>query len=324
VWITTADSPSLTLSQPIPGSWRDRVDGAEGVVRTEPYLLGFAAWHKPHAGGNENCCVIGTRLGDASLGAIREAPPQLRDRLSEPGAVIVDELEMPKLGLSTGEDEFAEINHQRVRVVGTVRGFQGFTAPFVFCSLRTAEMILPRDPGQPEQVMHVLARCRDPGDAEAVAAQLRAQYPDMGAYTAADFSVRTRVHWLFRSNAGTVMLCTVALALLVGLVVTRQTLYSAAVAALREYAMLDALGIPRGRLVRLVMAKSFWIGLIGVVLALPLVHALGWAAGLINVKVLLEGWLVAGSSVVTLVMALVSGLAALLALRRVEPATLLR
>jgi putative ABC transport system permease protein len=324
LWVTTGDAPSLTLAQSIPESWLLRVAAQPEVERAEPYLLGFAAWHKPRAGGNENCCIIGSRLGLDSLGAIREASPQLRARLSEPGTVIVDELEMPKLGLATGQDEVVEINNQRVRVVGTVRGFQGFTAPFVFCSLETARRLLPSDPRQATQIMHVLARCRSPQDAAAVAARLRDTYPEMGTYTAADFSLRTRLHWLFRSNAGTVMICTVGLALLVGLVVTRQTLYSAAVAALREYAMLDALGVPRWRLVTLVLAKSFWIGLIGVALALPLVQVLSWAANWIHVKVLLEGWLLAGSAVLTLLMALVSGLAALLALRRVEPATLLR
>jgi len=52
--------------------------------------------------------------------------------------------------------------------------------------------------------------------------------------------------------------CTVVLALVVGLAVTSQTLYAAAVASLREYAVLDALGIPRWRLAALVLATSFW------------------------------------------------------------------
>ena len=324
LWITTGDAPSLTLAQSIPESWLLRVAAQPEVERAEPYLLGFAAWHKPSAGGNENCCIIGSRLDADSLGAIREATPELRSKLSEPGTVIVDEQEMPVLGLITGRDELVEINNQRIRVVGTVRGFQGFTAPFVFCSMETARQLLPSDPRQPDQVMHVLARCGSPEAAERVALRLREEYPEMGSYTAADFSLRTRLHWLFRSNAGTVMICTVALALLVGLVVTRQTLYSAVVAALREYGMLDALGIPRWRLVTLVLAKSFWIGVIGVLLALPMARGLSWAASLIHVKVLLEGWLLVGSSLLTLMMALVSGVAALLALRRVEPATLLR
>ena len=77
-------------------------------------------------------------------------------------------------------------------VIGTVRGFQGFTAPFVFCSLETARTLLPRDPRQPEQVMHVLARCGGPEQARVVAQRLRDEYAEMGTYTAADESGAAR------------------------------------------------------------------------------------------------------------------------------------
>ncbi len=324
IWVTTADAESLTLAHAIPESWLLRLDGQPEIQRTEPYLLGFGMWHKPAQGGSENCCIIGSRLDEHSLGAIREVPADLRARLSEPGTVVVDALELAKLGLHRGVGEFAEINQQRVRVVGTIHGFQGFTAPFVFCSMPTARMLLPFFDQQPNQTMHVLARCRDPHEAAAVVQRLRAQHPDMGVYTTEEFSQKTRLYWLFRSSAGTVMLCTVTLALLVGLVVTRQTLYAAVLAALREYAVLDALGIPRWRLVTLVLAKSFWIGLIGIAIALPVVYGLSWAGSLVRTQVLLPSWLLLVTAALTLGMALVSGVSALRSLKQLEPATLLR
>lgn len=324
LWVTTGDCPSLTLSHPIPEGWLLRVAAQPEVERAEPYLLGFGMWHKPDQGGSENCCIIGSRLDGDSLGVIREVTPEARRRLTEPGTVVVDEGELAKLGLRHGVDEFAEVNEQRVRVVGTVKGFQGFTAPFVFCSLHTARTLMPSFEQQPGLTMHVLARCKDPQAAAAVAERLRAQYPDMGVYTNLEFSRRTRVHWLFRSSAGSVMICTVILALLVGLVVTRQTLYAAALASLREYGVLDALGIPRWRLVALVLVKSFWIGLAGIALSLPVMFGLSWAAALIRTKVLLPSWLVVFTVGLTLVMALVSGVAALRSLKQIEPATLLR
>jgi putative ABC transport system permease protein len=324
IWVTTADAPSLTLAEPIPENWLLRVAAQPEVDRAEPYLMGFGSWHKPGQGSSENCIIIGSRLDNDSLGVIREASVDLRTRLSEPGTVFVDEVELAKLGLRHGVNEFAEINHHRVRVVGTVRGFQGFTAPFVFCSLPTARMLMPMYTEQPDTIMHVLGRCRDPRDAAAVAERLRTHYPGMAAYTSADFSRRSQLHWLIRSSGGTVMVCTVALALLVGLVVTRQTLYAATIASLKEYAVLDALGIPRRRLILLVLAQSSWIGLAGFVLALPVIYSLSAAADLIHTKVLLPGWLLAVTTTLTLGMALVSGLSALRSLRQIEPALLLR
>ena len=59
------------------------------------------------------------------------------------------------------------------------------------------------------------------------------------------------------------------LGLLVGAVVTSQTLYAATAASLKEYAVLRALGIPRWRMALSVLGQSFWIGLAGVVIAVP-------------------------------------------------------
>jgi putative ABC transport system permease protein len=74
----------------------------------------------------------------------------------------------------------------------------------------------------------------------------------------------------------------------------------------------------------LVMSQSAWIGVIGVSLALPTAYALARVTDRLEVQVLLPWWLLTGATVVTLVMALVSGVFALRSLRQVEPATLLR
>src|SRR5262249_41899346 len=247
----------------------------------------------------------------------------VRERLTEPGAVVVDESEMAKLNIKNVGD-IAEVSNCRVRVVGLVQGVASTTAPFVFCSLHTARLLLPLFQATPESTMYVLARCRNPQEAAAVVQRLRDLYPDMSVFTSTEFSRKTRLYWLIRSKAGTAMACTVVLALLVGLVVTSQTLYAATAASLREYAVLDALGIPRWRLSALVMTKSFWIGVIGVAIAVPICIGLGELAMLTKTQVLLPPMLLAATAALTMAMALLSGLMALRSLRMVEPVTLLR
>ena len=66
-----------------------------------------------------------------------------------------------------------------------------------------------------------------------------------------------------------VLICTMVLALLVGLAVTSETLYAAVLAQSKEFAVLEALGIPRRHVVGLVLAQSFWLGVGGILLALP-------------------------------------------------------
>ena len=70
----------------------------------------------------------------------------------------------------------------------------------------------------------------------------------MATYTSEEFSRRTRLHWLTKTKAGIALGCAAVLGLLVGAVVTSQTLYAATVSCLREYAVLCALGISRWRM----------------------------------------------------------------------------
>jgi len=324
IWVSNRDVESIALSHPIPEAWRLRLDEQPEVVQTESLLFGFGSWHRSDSGSAETCCIVGTRLEEGSLGVLRDLTPQMRERLTEPGAVVVDESERSKLGIRKGVGEVAEVSNRRVRIVGLVHGISSTTAPFVFCSLETARLLLPVFEANPAQTMYVLARCRSSAEAAAVVARLRRSYPDMAVFTSTEFSRRTRTYWLIRSKAGTAMACTVVLALLVGLVVTSQTLYAATAASLREYAVLDALGIPRQRLVGLVLSKSFWIGVVGVCMALPVSLGLAEAARLLETKVLLPHWVLAGSAALTMGMALLSGVAALRSLRLVEPVSLLR
>src|SRR5262249_56213395 len=121
----------------------------------------------------------------------------------------------------------------------------------------------------------VVARWRDGGGAPAVVERLRAN-PNVSVFTAEELSWRTRLHWMMKTKAGIALGFAAALGLLVGAVVTSQTLYAATAVSLREYAVLRALGIPRWRMAMLVMSQSFWGGIIGVALSIPAVPLLAW------------------------------------------------
>jgi putative ABC transport system permease protein len=205
-------------------------------------------------------------------------------------------------------------------VVGLVRNYRSLAGPYVFCSINTARPLLRM--GQ-DQTTYLLGKCQDPQQAPAVVDRLR-RYEDMSAFATPEFSVRSRVHWLTKTKAGVALGYSALLGLLVGAVVTSQTLYAAVAASLREYAILQALGIPRWRMAAAVMAQSFWVGVIGVALALPTVFGLARLAEIAGARVQLGAELLAAVAVLTLVMALASGLAALRSLRLIEPANLLR
>src|SRR5437870_8074999 len=115
IWVGAPSVLSVDVGRAIPESYLARVASQPEVSEAEIYLQGFAYWTKPN-GGSELCIVIGSRLEQNSLGAVKELTPELRARLTEPGSIIVDESDLGRLGI-TGIGDVAEITGQRVRVV---------------------------------------------------------------------------------------------------------------------------------------------------------------------------------------------------------------
>jgi putative ABC transport system permease protein len=330
IWVGAPHVLSVDLGRPIPESFLSRVADQPEVAQCEVYIQGFAYWSKPR-GGSELCLVIGARLGlddphTQPMGAINELTPELRSLIQEPGSIICDESELRRLGI-TGIGDTAEISGSRVRVVGIVHGMKSIAGPFIFCNVETARRLLYRQ--AMNQTYYVLARLKPEHKNHAQRVVDRINHDDMNnekllAFTSDEFSRRTQWHWLTTTRAGIALGYAAALGLLVGGVVTSQTLYAATAASMREYAVLRALGIPRWRMSLSVVAQSFWVGVSGILLAWPAVIAFASIADWLGARVLLPWWLLTGSATVTMIVALLSGLFALRSLRSVEPALLLR
>jgi len=319
IWVTAPDVLSVDLGKQMPASRITRVLNEPEVEQAELYIQGFSYWAKP-GGGSELCIIIGSRMEDGSLGTVAELTPELRDKLTEPGSIAVDESELDRLSIK-GIDDTAEIMGHRVRVVGLVHNLNSLAGPYIFCSATTARPLLRMFP---DNTTYVLARCKDHLDAPIVVNRLQEEYDDMTAFTSADFSFRSRWHWLTKTKAGIAMGFAAALGLLVGMVVTSQTLYAATAASFREYATLLALGIPRWRLVSSVLEQSFWVGVGGLVVAGPVIYGLSRTIIALGVPVQLPLWLLGTTAGLTMMMALLSGLSALRSLRLIEPVLLLR
>src|SRR3954463_8704815 len=116
VWMGAPGVLSVDLGRPIRDSYLARLAAHPDVQRCEVYLQGFAYWSKRN-GGTELCMVIGCRLSDDSLRAVDKLSADLRDRLTEPGTIVVDESDKDRLGVDKVGDT-AEISGMRVTVVG--------------------------------------------------------------------------------------------------------------------------------------------------------------------------------------------------------------
>lgn len=321
VWVGYPGVRSVDLGRPIPERWVVRVAAHPEVERAEPAVLGFSLWTRPDPSTNstisEVCTVVGTRLDPNSLAAVEavRADKDLLARLSEHGAVAIDESELGRLGITAiGQD--AEVFGVRVRVVGLVKGYKSLGGPYVFCSLDTGRSLLRY---QSDEATYLVAKTQTPSDAERVV-QRMGGYSQLTAFTADGFSTRSRMHWLVTTKAGIAVGFTALLGLLVGAVITSQTLYAATAASQREYSTLRAMGIPRWRLKMSVLVQSFWVGLFGLMVATPFTLLLAEVANSMGTSVRLHPMILIAAAIITMTMAIGSGLAALRSFQGVDPA----
>jgi putative ABC transport system permease protein len=145
-----------------------------------------------------------------------------------------------------------------------------------------------------------------------------------GVWTAEELSIMSQAYWLLESGAGAGSAFASLLGIVVGAVITSQTLYAAIVASIREYATLRALGVPARSLRAVVVEQSLWVGVAGLALTCVAAASAALLADAFHVALKLPAWTLAGTAVLVLAISLASGLCALRSLGRAEPATLLR
>lgn len=318
IWVTIPHTPSADNSGPLHTRTRNRLMRMPQIAQTDEYVQQFSRWYQPSA-GYVLVIVCGVNLSESSLGPLEKLTPELRVKLSEPGAVVIDERDKAKLGIDKINDT-AQINKTVVKVVGFMHDMGSMTGCYVFCSLPTARRCLYYEP---DETTYLLARTHEPGQISEALSELNA-HPDIEAYSKTEFSAKSRWYWILKTKSGLAVGFTAALGLLVGAVVTSQTLYSATATLLRELAVLKSLGVPRWRMNLFIVQQALVIGVVGLLLGVPLAFGFEALGNLIGTRIDITGWLLWATMTIVLTMALFSGLLALRALNRVDPAELLR
>lgn len=318
IWVMYPNTAACDLGRPIPNYWIDRLWMNDQIQRADQFIQGFTYW-KTNKGSNELIVVLGVNIDDGSLGPVAQLTPELRRLLTEPGAVVLDRRDAKRLEVEE-VGQLGEVNGRTVRVCGFTKNMPSISGAFVITSLPTARsMLRMRD----DQTTYLLAKCRENADVPTVVRQLRSM-PNFSVHDSEEWATNSKMHWMKKTKAGIALGFAAVLGLAVGASVTSQTLYAAVTASLRELAVLSALGIPRLRMATFVMQQSVIVGLLGLAVALPGVLGLSALARSLGARPELPAWLWIGTSSITVVMVILSGLLALRSLRGVQPATLLR
>lgn len=319
LWLAAPKTESCDGGMPLARRWMNRLAMLPEVAQTDDFIQSFSYWKTARV-GTVLCMVVGCNLDPATLGPGRLLTPAQRVALKETGAVLIDRGEAGRLGI-VAAGETAEILHTRLRVVGFLEGMGSMTAPYVFCSRPTARRILWAYGG--DTSTYLLGKCRTADDVPAALARL-GHLEDVAVYTRDQFSFKSRLFWIRTTKSGLSVAFVALLGLVVGAVITTQTLHAAILAHVRELATLVAMGVPRPRIRGFVVQLALVVGSLGVLIALPTTKAAQGIGAVLGAPIALPGWLLAAASIVTLIVSALSGLMALRSLRQVDPAVLLR
>src|SRR4051794_39059931 len=139
LWVGKKSNESFEFASPFDERAFYKVASVPGVERTERVLMNFAQF-KLADGGDLGVQVVGieTTGGTAPLLAPWNVVAGDARRLAEPGAVVLDRSEYPKLKIDR-VGHTTEIAGVRAEVVALIDGIRSFTtSPIIFTDIRTA------------------------------------------------------------------------------------------------------------------------------------------------------------------------------------------
>jgi putative ABC transport system permease protein len=320
LWIGFKDTQSVDLGRPIRPVSAAAAWMHPAVERIEPYVSVYGDLRRPD-GVAVGVVINAIDTSAQALAFSKMLTPAERALLREPDAIVIDTADLGKLNAQIGTT--VEINGKRARLAGAVEGLRAIGGVNVLSSLATARSL---DPNTAEQVTFYLVGLKPGHAAELVAREIRdkSSVTRYSVWVASDFSVRSQKYWLLESGAGIGSGFASLLALVVGVVITSQTLSGAILASIKEFAAMRALGVSRNSLRAVVIEQSLWVGAIGLAVTAALTLLIAMLTDHWRIAMAFPWWMLIGTAAVMMAIAVLSGLLSLRPLMSAEPAALLR
>jgi putative ABC transport system permease protein len=286
-----------------------------GVRDAAPVVIGFADWRLP-TGGTTPVFIVGSDLRTGGL------PPWnlvagSAEALSIPNAIAVDRSYFDRLAIN-GMGANAEIRGQKVEVMAVTKGIRSFTTtPFVFTPLDRARAYTGI---APSKAAYFLVRVAPGADIEGVRARLRGSLSDVEVLTTAEFRERSRAFWLFDTGAGAALFAGALLGMIVGTVIVSQTLYSSTKDHLNEFATLRAIGSSGLYIHKVIICQALINAVIGFAIAASIGFIVVQATAETALPIVMTPALTFWLFLLTVVMCVVSAIAAIVQVTRIDPA----
>jgi putative ABC transport system permease protein len=294
---------------------RSRSLAVRGVADAVPVVIGFADWRMP-SGSSTPVFVVGSDLRAGGLEPWNLVEGRL-ESLSTPNAIAVDKTYLSRLGVS-GLGGRAEIRQQAVRVAALTDGIRSFTTtPYVFMDVDRARA----HTGVPSnKATYFLVRTNAGARVDDVQRNLRENLTDVEVLTQGEFAERSRSFWLFGTGAGAALFAGALLGVIVGTIIVAQTLYSSTKDHLNEFATLRAIGSSRNYIYKVIICQALLNAVIGFGIAALIGAAVVHMTASSALPIVITPELMVALFVLTVVMCVVSAIAAIMKVTRIDPA----
>jgi putative ABC transport system permease protein len=318
IWTGYPGTQSVSLGRPIN---RD----VEMLLRSDPAISAVESvrwvdgdWRGARGHGGDTVYVTGINAQPDGMLFDQILPVNLRIRLLEPNAVIVDRADLDSLGVNIGENGWIE--GKSVHVVAAIAGLRALGGVNVITSTQTAKTL------SESGITYFIAHVRDPEQVNTVISRLNGQstFGPYELWSAKDFAWRSQRYWLMDTGAGAAVLFLAGIVFLVGAVIASQALTAVVISSSREYATLNALGAGMNALRQVVLTQAAWIGGLGMLIGGVISTGLLIAAAQSDVPVAMTPVVACICVGLVFGLAFVSGLIAMSGLLRADPAILMR
>jgi putative ABC transport system permease protein len=179
--------------------------------------------------------------------------------LNQPNAVIISRTRSERYGAPGLGDEF-EINDRRVKVVGILDSKKTFAPfPVMYTAISRVQSLMP---DKQRIVSFILTKPKAGVDATDLCHRIE-ETTDLKAVQLWDFVFSTMKFWAANTGIPINFGTNVVMVLIIGTVISAQTLYAFMLENIRQFGTFKAIGISNPQLVGMVVVQSVTVGLIG-------------------------------------------------------------
>lgn len=318
VWIANAKTLNADTALAVSEETVDRVKAVPGIASADRVCLAWAGIRLAN-GTHTWVQVYGINPDTGVAGPPEMLQGSLTD-LRKFGTYIIDEASLPLMpGVRVGDK--LEAFGQKIEISGLCRGVKSYsTYAVLFTSYRTAQEQLI---GLEGKVSFVTAKFAPGADREQVLERL-SRIGHIDVYTAGEFHDKVRKYWGSSTGIGLGIGLTMILGFIVGIVIVGQTMYSATVERLREYATLKAMGATNLEICTVIWVQAAVVGVVGYVIGCVICIGLSFTSAASVISITLSPQVFGVILVATAVMCLGASVLSIVRALRVDPATVFR